>query len=302
MNRISKGIYPTMITPFTDDGKIDYNAVEELLEWYIKEGVDGVFAVCQSSEMFWLEDDEKLKLLKFIVDRAGGRISVVSSGHTDSDIRHTTEYMKKCYETGTEALVLISCLLAGGDADEYEFKKNTEYVMSELPNAQLGMYECPYPYKYVLPDSLVSWLADTERFGFIKDTCCDINTIKRRIDIINGTPTMLFNANTATLLQSLRCGCDGYSGIMANFHPSLYKWLYENRNDSRADEIGHILTASALIENVSYPMCAKHYLKRHINIGCKCRKPGQELSSANLMDIASAAYIADVIAERIISK
>lgn len=33
MKKINTGVYPTMVTPFTDDNKIDYNGVKELLNW-----------------------------------------------------------------------------------------------------------------------------------------------------------------------------------------------------------------------------------------------------------------------------
>ena len=51
---ISGGVYPTMITPYTDDNKIDYNGVEQILQWYADRHVDGIFAICQSSEIFFL--------------------------------------------------------------------------------------------------------------------------------------------------------------------------------------------------------------------------------------------------------
>ena len=54
MMLLNKGVWPTMITPFTKEGKIDYETTEKLIEWYIQEGVDGIFAVCQSSEMIYL--------------------------------------------------------------------------------------------------------------------------------------------------------------------------------------------------------------------------------------------------------
>ena len=38
----------------------------------------------------------------------------------------------------------------------------------------------------------------------------------------------LYNANTSTLLESMKYGAAGYSGVMANFHPALYAWLLEN--------------------------------------------------------------------------
>ena len=55
---IAGGVWPVMITPFTEDNKIDYDAVLRIIEWYDKNGVDGIFAVCQSSEMFELSPQE----------------------------------------------------------------------------------------------------------------------------------------------------------------------------------------------------------------------------------------------------
>ena len=55
---IAGGVWPVMITPFTEDNRIDYDAVLRIIEWYDKNGVDGIFAVCQSSEMFELSPQE----------------------------------------------------------------------------------------------------------------------------------------------------------------------------------------------------------------------------------------------------
>ena len=52
MKNIARGVYPTMITPYTEDNRIDYQAVERLLQWYAERNADGVFAICQSSEIF----------------------------------------------------------------------------------------------------------------------------------------------------------------------------------------------------------------------------------------------------------
>ena len=49
--RFPGGVWPVMLTPFTEENQVDYPALKELVEWYIENGVDGLFAVCQSSEM-----------------------------------------------------------------------------------------------------------------------------------------------------------------------------------------------------------------------------------------------------------
>ena len=61
---IAYGVWPVMITPLRDN-RIDYDAVLRIIEWYDKNGVDGIFAVCQSSEMSELEPtQERVELAK----------------------------------------------------------------------------------------------------------------------------------------------------------------------------------------------------------------------------------------------
>ena len=63
--QINNGIFPTMITPYKN-GEIDYNAVGQLTDWYVENGCHGIFAVCQSSEMWYLSLEEKTALAKAV--------------------------------------------------------------------------------------------------------------------------------------------------------------------------------------------------------------------------------------------
>jgi len=104
------GCWPTMITPFTEDNKIDFTAVRGLTERYISGGCDGIFAVCQSSEMFFLSETEKLDLAKAVVEAAAGRVPVFASGHT------ADENAKQIEELGAwprPALMLLYWSLTG---------------------------------------------------------------------------------------------------------------------------------------------------------------------------------------------
>ena len=107
--------------------------------------------------------------------------------------------------------------------------KNAERVLNGISSdIPLGIYECPMPYKRLLTPKIIDWCTSTKRFKFIKDTCCDPDVLAHRLEQLNGSGCKLFNANIQTLLYSLKKGAAGYSGIMANFHPNLIVWLYEN--------------------------------------------------------------------------
>ena len=70
-----------MITPFTEDNKIDYTAVQGIIDWYADHQVTGIFAVCQSSEMFFLSKEERYELAKYVIDHGHEKgMGVVVSG------------------------------------------------------------------------------------------------------------------------------------------------------------------------------------------------------------------------------
>ncbi|RYY08627.1 MAG: dihydrodipicolinate synthase family protein, partial [Chitinophagaceae bacterium] len=80
MNRKEKAFIPVMLTPFKDNGAVDYDALTELTEFYLNAGVGGLFANCQSSEMFALTEQERLGITKHVVQVVNGAVPVVAAG------------------------------------------------------------------------------------------------------------------------------------------------------------------------------------------------------------------------------
>ncbi len=263
INAIKGGVYPTMLTPFTSDNKIDYNAVSGILDYYAKNKVDGIFAICQSSEIFYLSFEERLALLKYIKDNLPEGMSLVASGHVADDIDTQIKEAKAFCETGIDAYVFISNRFAAQDEGDDVFLANYEKAVKALGDIPVGMYECPYPYKRVIMPGIIKECCDYGNFAFIKDTCCDINLIREKLRAAEGTSLGIFNANGATLYESLKAGCAGYSGVMANFHPDLYVRLchtWQNSPDE-AQIIADFLSFASTIELQQYPVNAKYHMK-----------------------------------------
>jgi 4-hydroxy-tetrahydrodipicolinate synthase len=258
------GVWPTMITPFTEDGNIDFGALRALVDWFIEKGVSGLFAVCQSSEMFHLSLQERIALAKAVVEYAGRRVPVIASGHISDSFEEQVVETNRIADTGVDAIVLVSNRLASERESATTWKSNCTGLLRQIPShVRLGFYECPYPYKRLLDPELLKWCADTGRFYFLKDTSCNLEQIEAKLNAIEGSGLHIFNANSATLLASLRLGVAGYSGVMANFHPELYVWLCQNwrRHSDLAQRLQNFLGLSSLVEHQLYPKCAKYYLQ-----------------------------------------
>ena len=276
------GIYPTMLVTYNKDGTLDLGAQGALLDWYLENGIHGLFALCHSTESHWLTWKERIELAIFVRDKINGRIPVVYSGITAEDIGEQLEQAKEIQALGADAVVFLRNRL-GADTDS--FMRNLDKICAALPDGTpLGMYECPYPYKQHLTDEEFTAVVNTGRFRFLKDTVCDRAVMRRRKEIRDRTdPSFhLYNANCATLLESLRFGYNGFSGIMANFHPDLYVWMYEHSDDPRADVIDKYLGMTSVIEMRCYPICAKRYLKKyeHIDMTDVCRSVKDETVDA----------------------
>ncbi len=260
---IADGVWPVMITPYTEDNEIDYKGVEAILEWYAKENVAGVFAVCQSSEMHNLSRDERLKLAKFVIDHAPKGMGVVASGHVAESVEEQIEDAKKVIDFGADSFVFISNMFAAEDESEDVAKKAIDRLITEIPAESFGIYECPRPYKRLISPELLKWCADTGRFSFLKDTCCSLPLLKAKAEAVKGTNLKIYNANAATLLESLKMGISGYSGVMANFHASEYVWLCKNfkKEPEKAAAVQDLLGLASVIENQLYPVNSKYHMQ-----------------------------------------
>lgn len=264
MKQIANGVYPTMITPYRNNC-IDYDAATELVEWYKANGCHGIFAVCQSSEMFFLTLEEKIKLAQTVIKKADGKMSVVVSGHTGNSIEEQADEANRMHETGADAFVLVSNRLDIHNHGDEVWIENAKRLLDKINlDITLGIYECPYPYKRLLTPKILDWCISTNRFSFIKDTCCDVEMLDDRLKQMNGTTLKMYNANAQTLLHTLKGGAKGYSSIMANFHPDLYVWLYENfeKYPEKAEKVSDTLSMLACTEGPAYPCTAKYHLNK----------------------------------------
>ena len=256
------GLWPVMITPFTADGDIDYASLERLIAWYEDHGATGLFAACQSSEIFFLSLKERDELVRFV--KAHAHVPVIASGHVSENVWDQIEELNRMRRAGADALIMITnrlCLPGrAGDSFLPRLKMMMEHLDPEVP---LGFYECPYPYKRLITLDELKWCAESGRFAFMKDTCCDIELIRTRLRAIEGSALSLFNANTTTFLDSLRAGAAGFSGVMMNFHMELYHWLWQNwrAQPERAEQAQAFLTVFSEIERQYYPVNAKYHLK-----------------------------------------
>lgn len=82
-----QGSLVALITPMSDDGQVDFGALEQLVRWHLSEGTDGIVAVGTTGEAATLETAEQMKVVDCCLRAAGGRIPVIAGISSNSTAR-----------------------------------------------------------------------------------------------------------------------------------------------------------------------------------------------------------------------
>lgn len=278
---LPRGAWPVMVTPFNDDRTIDWAALDELTDWYLSAGAVGLFAVAQTSEMYALSPAERLSLAEAVVRRVDGRVPVIASGTFGGSIAAQAEGVEAMAGRGVAAVVVITSQLAGADEGDRILEERLSQLL-EATESPLGLYECPLPYKRLVPADLLGRLASSGRFVFMKDTTERPSAIKEKVAAVSGTALHLYNAEMSSLLESLRSGAHGFCGNAMSYYPELIQWLctHASAGAEQAERIQHLLTTvDAVVSSPLYPASAKHFLAaaRGLKISPVCRVSGAGL-------------------------
>lgn len=284
MNTIHKEFIPVMLTPFKENGEIDFNGLTELTEFYIKSGASGLFSNCLSSEMFELTEQERLQVVKHVVNVAGGAVRVVATGTFGGEIQTQADFVKKIYETGADAVIVITNMLASQQEPDEVFNAHMFKLLDLTDSIPLGFYECPVPYKRLISPEQLKLFVATNRIIYHKDTCLDIEQVKQKLKAGNERDFGLYDAYMGHAVVSLKAGASGLSCIQGNYWPELIVWLCENFNNSsltkEVDRVQQFFIDNMEVMHHVYPVTAKYYLqKRGLSISTFTRQEVGVLTS-----------------------
>lgn len=263
-----KKFVPVMITPFNLKAKVDLDVVSNLIDFYLAAGVKGFFANCLSSEMYSITEDERLELTQHIVRYVNGRVPVVATGSFGLTVDDKAEFTKKIYDTGIDAVILITGHYANIEDSDEVLLKNFDRMFKLTGNIPLGMYECPAPYKRIIGADVFKTLLSSNRLVYHKDTSIDLEKVKAKIDIVKETKSNLefFDAHSPNAMYSLQMGAKGMSSISGNFYPEILVWMVNNANDpAKLDQVKWLQSEISRVDpliHVAYPMSAKYFLRK----------------------------------------
>ncbi len=104
---IFRGAGVAIVTPFKEDGSIDFDNYGELIEWQIAEGTDAIISCGTTGEASTMTDQEQIETVEYCVQKVAGRIPVIA-GAGSNDTAHGIRLSKEVERIGADALLQVT--------------------------------------------------------------------------------------------------------------------------------------------------------------------------------------------------
>jgi 4-hydroxy-tetrahydrodipicolinate synthase len=266
MDNNEKKFVPVMLTPFNLKAKVDLDVISTLVDFYLAAGVKGLFANCLSSEMYSITEDERLEITRHIVKYVNGRVPVVATGSFGLKIEDKAEFSKRIFDTGIDAVILITGHYANIDDSDDILLRNFDKMFGLTDDIPMGLYECPAPYKRIITPAVFKALLATDRLVYHKDTSIELAQVKAKLDLIGDSRLEFYDAHTPNAMHSLQMGAKGMSSISGNFYPEVLVWMCNNAtNPEKQEQVQWLqseLTRVDPLIHQAYPQSAKYFLQK----------------------------------------
>jgi 4-hydroxy-tetrahydrodipicolinate synthase len=209
-----KGIYPALLTPFKEDGAIDYDMFSKNLTAQIDAGVHGLILAGSLGEASTLSMEEKFELLKFTKATVGDDYPVVLN-IAEQATREAIAIAKKAEELGADGLMLLPPMRYKADSREtVEFFKSVANSTS-LP---IMIYNNPVDYGIFVTVEMFEELALLPNIQAVKESSRDLTNITRMINRFGDRFKVLGGVDPISL-ESLMIGADGLVAGLVDAYP-----------------------------------------------------------------------------------
>jgi 4-hydroxy-tetrahydrodipicolinate synthase len=210
-----QGSIVAIVTPMHDNGDIDYDAFDKLIEWHVESGTDGIVVVGTTGESPTLTEQEHCDVIEHCVSRVKGRIPVIA-GTGSNSTREAIYYTQTARDYGADACLLVTPYYNKPSQEGLyqHFRTIAENV--DIPQI---LYNVPSRTGCDLLPETVDRLADIENIVAIKEATGDLDRAQYVIDLCGDRITVL-SGDDATALDLMLAGGKGNISVTANVSPA----------------------------------------------------------------------------------
>ena len=286
---IFKGAGTAIVTPFHEDGSVNYEAFAEQIEYQIRNNVDAIIVCGTTGEASTLSHEEHLEVIRFCVEKVNKRIPVVAG--TGSNCTETSIYLsKEAEKLGVDGLLIVTPYY-----NKCTQKGLIEHftIIAESVNVPIILYNIPGRTGGVLiqPETVVKLCREVPNIVGVKDATGNISMVAKLMALA-GDDVDVYSGNDDQIVPLLSLGGKGVISVLSNVAPQqthdiCEKYFNGDVEGSRKIQLEAIDLISALFCEVN-PIPVKKALNlMGMNAGT-LRRPLTEMEEHNAKVLENA--------------
>jgi 4-hydroxy-tetrahydrodipicolinate synthase len=201
-------VLTAIVTPFREDGAVDFDAFQELARHLVDNGSDGLVVAGTTGESPTLSDGERLDLIRAAVESIGDRATVVAGTGTYSTA-HSVHLTEEAHELGADAFLIVTPYYSKppqrGIVAHFE-------AIARASDRPIVVYNIPSRVVVNIEPGTISRLAEIETVTAVKQAHDDVDQARHVVD----TGLDLYAGDDNLLQSFLELG--GIGGICVHAH------------------------------------------------------------------------------------
>lgn len=286
-NTIFTGAGIAIVTPFYDDGSINYDRLGEMIDHQIENHTDAIIICGTTGEASTMTDEEHLECIKFAVKRTAGRVPVIA-GTGSNDTKYAVELSKEAEAAGADALLLVTPYYNKTTQKGLILHFNT---IADAVNIPIILYNIPGRTGMNMEVSTVKELAKHKNIVALKEASGNISYVAKLIAEC-GDNIDIYSGNDDMIVPVMSLGGKGVISVLSHILPKETHDMVQlclNNDFAKATEmqIKYLDLINALFIEVN-PIPVKEALNMTgWNVG-PCRLPLCEMSDEHKSALRAA--------------
>ena len=286
---IFTGAGVAIVTPFKDNGEVDYESFAKNIEFQIEKGSDAIIVCGTTGEASTLSHEEHLDVIRYCVKCVNGRIPVVAG--TGSNCTETAIYLsQEAEKAGADGLLVVTPYYnkatQKGLFEHFKMVADAvkiPVILYNIPGRTGGVN--------ILPETVVRLCTEVENIVGVKDATGNISQVAKLMSIADGKVD-LYSGNDDQIVPLLSLGGKGVISVLSNVAPTethdiCAKFFAGDVEGSRKLQLSAIELIDALFCEVN-PIPVKKALHSMGMMGGTLRRPLTVMEDANAAKLAEA--------------
>ena len=277
---IFKGCGTALVTPFTDDGEVDFETLRKLIDFQILEGVDSLIICGTTGESATLSTEEKKEIIKFAVQITRRRVPIIA-GTGSNNTKTSIELSKYAQSVGADGLLIVSPYY--NKTTQAGLIKHYSSIAQSV-DIPIILYNVPSRTGLNIEPSTCLELSKTKNIVAIKEASSNISQIAQIAHLCKDN-LHIYSGNDDQVIPILSLGGIGVISVLSNLYPKyvhnmVYNYLDGNLSKALNMQLDSLDLINSLFCEVN-PIPVK-YAMSHVVLNCgKTRLPLVEPSEEN---------------------